>query len=150
MRSSIYPNQIWTWVLEQWQATDLWGKTLTYGKTKNIHTHSANLWLNPEFSLALPFFFIQKNSEGIVSKHTPIHNILTSNSFRRRFPSLNKRDFYWTLQTALEPKLRFIAILETKISRGSNLRNSVRLNQKIPGSIKPRTRNPMKCFTVRD
>lgn len=65
-------------------------------------------------------------------------------------PSLNKRDFYWTLQTALEPKLRFIAILETTNSRGSNLRNSVRLNQKIPGSIKPRTRNPMKCFTVRD
>lgn len=37
-----------------------------------------------------------------------------------------------------------------KTSRGSNLRNSVGLNQKISGSIKPRTKNPMKCFTVGD
>lgn len=86
--------------------TDLWKKRLIYSKRKNIRTRSANLWLNPLFSLVLPF--VQKNSEGSMSKHTPIHNSC------RSFSALNKRNFYWTLQAALEPKIRFIAILEKK------------------------------------
>lgn len=83
-----------------------------------------------------------------MSRHTPIHCILTKNNFRS-FPSLNRRNFYWTLQAALEPKPRLIAGLGTKYSRGSHLRNSVRLNHKITGSTKQRTTSWMKYFNVK-
>lgn len=146
MVCSRHLKQTRPWVLEKWQATQLWKKRWQLWQ-KEEHSHSANLWLIPKFPLALLFgtVFVQKNSTNSMSRHTPIHCILTNNNFRS-FSSLNSRNFYWTLQAALEPKPRFIAALGTKHSRGSHLRNSVRLNQKITGSTKQRTTSWMKCF----
>lgn len=107
-----------------------YGRDSNYGKRKSIHILlTFDSFLSPLW-LFFGTVFVQKNSRNSMSRHTPIHCILTNNNFRS-FPSLNRRNFYWTLQAALEPKPRLIAVLGTKYSRGSHWRNSVRLNQKV-------------------
>lgn len=125
-----------------------YGRDSNYGKRKSIHILlTFDSFLSPLW-LFFGTVFVQKNSRNSMSRHTPIHCILTNNNFRS-FPSLNRRNFYWTLQAALEPKPRLIAVLGTKYSRGSHWRNSVRLNQKVTGSTKQRTTSWMKCFNIK-